>query len=179
MPSSYTHFAFITFMQIEDKWKAFEMTCEICNYGNRWAQRGQKWGQTRNCKNDLFFLNEYWLLKKGLIFFKGIGYGSLETHAICLLSIAYVGFSQSSLKTVLPGSIALHWLQNICLDIDYWGWGERVVLIAMVYFPKSRHASNLTPNAWTAKFCYAAIFQMHSSEGRVQKPESRNLPPPP
>ena len=85
MPSSYTHFAFITFMQIEDKWRAFEMTCEICNYGNRWAQRGQKWGQTRNCKNDLFFLNEYWLLKKGLIFFKGIGYGSLETHAICLL----------------------------------------------------------------------------------------------
>ena len=85
MPSSCPHFAFLTFMQNEDMLRSFEMTCEICNYGNRWAQRGQKWGQTRNCKNDLFFLNEYWLLKKGLIFFKGIGYGSLETHAICLL----------------------------------------------------------------------------------------------
>ena len=42
MPSSCPPFAFTTFMQNEDKWRAFEMTCEICNYGNRWAQRGQK-----------------------------------------------------------------------------------------------------------------------------------------
>ena len=38
-------------MQNEGKRRAFELTCETCKYGNRRAQRGQKWGQTRNCKN--------------------------------------------------------------------------------------------------------------------------------
>ena len=42
MPSSCPHFAFLTFMQNEDMLRSFEMTCEICIYGNRRAQRGQK-----------------------------------------------------------------------------------------------------------------------------------------
>ena len=51
MPSSSPYFAFINFMQNENKWRAFEMMCERCKYCNRRAQRGQKLGQTRNCKN--------------------------------------------------------------------------------------------------------------------------------
>ena len=38
-------------MQNEGKRRAFVLTCETSKYGNRRAQRGQKWGQTRNCKN--------------------------------------------------------------------------------------------------------------------------------
>ena len=109
-------------MQNEGKRRAFELTCETCKYGNRRAQRGQKWGQTRNCKNALTnqdCRSELWrdVSRNGIFWCPflvlGIGYwvfGYIHTY-ICIYIYWVLG-------------IGVYTYMYTHLYIENGGWGD-------------------------------------------------------